>query len=29
MIKIDEKNPVTIALRKAEAVLQGLGEKRQ
>lgn len=29
MIKIDEKNPVTNALRKAEAVLQGLGEKRQ
>src|SRR5690349_6827580 len=28
MIKIDEKNPVTIALRKAEAMLQGLGEKR-
>lgn len=28
MIKIDEKHPVTIALRKAEAMLQGLGEKR-
>jgi len=28
MIKIDEKNPVTITLRKGEAMLQGLGEKR-
>jgi hypothetical protein len=28
MIKIDEKNPVTIALRRAEAKLQSLGERR-
>jgi hypothetical protein len=29
MIKIDEKHPTTIALRKAEAKLQEFGEKRQ
>src|SRR5690348_8160121 len=29
MIKIDEKHPATIALRKAEAKLQEFGEKRQ
>jgi hypothetical protein len=28
MIKVDEKHPATIALRKAETMLQSLGEKR-